>query len=165
MGITVISFSSFSSSVLRRHHWMENRPLYILVEDVLHLDEAGSVTTAGSTTVLSSLLSSLPLPINCFSFSLYITGASEMSVRKTSLRTTFGENRMVESDCASVPRLAENVLKISPICSVEICIMANHEVMWGENAPGRSPPSTGGCRRTRRLHSPKRARAPRRRQY
>jgi len=117
---------------------MENRLLCVLVEDVLLLGEARSV---GTTTAFSSV----PLPSNCISFSLYRTGASEMSVRKTSLRITFGENRMVESECALGTRLAETVWKISPICSVNICTLVDYEFMYSENALGTSPPSMGGC--------------------
>ena len=109
---------------------------------MLFLGEARSEGTAGTTTAFSSL----SLLSKRTSFSLYRTGASEMSVRKTSLRITFGENRMVESECALGARLAENVWKISPICSVNIRMLVNYKLKCGENALGTSPPSTGGCR-------------------
>lgn len=121
---------------------MLNRLLWVLVENELLPGEARSAATAGTTTTSSSG----PLLSNRISFSLYITGPSEMNVRKTSFRITFGENRMVESECALGTRLAENVWKISPICSVNICMLVNYEFMCGENALGTSPPSMGGCR-------------------
>ena len=109
---------------------------------MLLLGEANSEATAGNMTAFSSV----PLLSNCTSFSLYRTGAREISVRKTSLRITFGENRMVESECTLGTRLAENVWKISPICSVNTRMLVNYKFRCGENALGTSPPSTGGCR-------------------
>ena len=109
---------------------------------MLLLGESSPDAAAGTTTAFSSV----PLLSNCTSFSLYRTGAREISVRKASLRITFGENRTVESECTLGTRLAENVWKISPICSVNICVLVNYKFMCGENALGTSPPSTGGCR-------------------
>jgi hypothetical protein len=87
--------------------------LCVLIEDVLLLGEADPATVADTTA-----FSSAPLPSNCVSLSLYSTGASEIKVRKTSLRTTPGENKMVESDWVPGTRLAENVWRTSPIYPV-----------------------------------------------